>query len=180
LIHDLWRIRLLIHADSLDPLRRLPVLDTTVERNLGFRPLDTRRSQPIRRTATRTEAVSMTLNWPATTTAGGGWMGRGRKCKEWPMGCRWIEQAESTGGVWHDRRFFTKRLGGCVTVTQWLGGRGLCRKKARPKMDTGMQAWWNEGVQFLVAWAGCGWGDCDRPIFVKRYGSPRNSTASSS
>jgi hypothetical protein len=93
----------------------------------------------------------MTLNWPATTTAGGGWMGRGRKCKEWPMGCRWIEQAESTGGVWHDRRFFTKRLGGCVTVTQWLGGRGLCRKKARPKMDTGMQAWWNGGVQFLSA-----------------------------
>ncbi len=48
----------------------------------------------------------------------GWWLDHRRKCKKWPIGCRWIEQAESVGGGYHDGRFFTKRLGGCVTVAQ--------------------------------------------------------------
>ncbi len=49
----------------------------------------------------------MMVTWPATMTVGDGWMGRGRRCKKWPIGCRWIEQAESAGGFWHNMRFFT-------------------------------------------------------------------------
>ncbi len=99
-----------------------------------IRPLDTRRSQPMRRTVTRTAAGSMMVNWPAKTTAGGGWMGRGRRCKKWSLGCRWIEQAESAGGVWHDRRFFTKTAGrvrnGCAgcSVGRGQAAEGTARR----------------------------------------------------